>query len=55
MAVGRVWREVEGSLSTLPSERTDEPALPGTSAGDALDSAHPSDELAHRRKARATG
>ena len=55
IAVGRVWREVEGSLSTLPSERTDEPALPGSAAGDAVGSAHPSDELAHRRRTRATG
>jgi len=47
IAVGRVWREVEGSLAELPSERVDgtpsvEPALPG-------------DELAARRAARATG
>jgi len=47
IAVGRVWREVEGSLAELPSERVDgtastEPVLPG-------------DELAARRAARATG
>ena len=51
IAVGRVWREVEGSLAVLPSERTDEPALEAT--GD--DVPHPADELAHRRRARATG
>ena len=45
IAVGRVWREVEGSLAALPSERADsEPEL-----------AHPSDELARRRHTRATG
>ncbi len=42
IAVGRVWREVEGTLSSLPSERADaEPAAP--------------DELAARRAARRTG
>lgn len=43
IAVGRVWREVEGSLAHLPSER-----LP-----DAPDSAgFPGDELSHRRARR---
>ena len=47
IAVGRVWREVEGSLAELPGERNDdaEPA-----AGDSA-----LDELSARRKARATG
>ena len=46
IAVGRVWREVEGSLAELPGERAD-----GTEAeGDAA-----ADELAVRRKARKTG
>jgi DNA-binding transcriptional MerR regulator len=47
IAVGRVWREVEGSLAELPGERPDAiqedaevPALPG-------------DELANRRRKRA--
>ncbi len=44
IAVGRVWREVEGSLSDLPSERAD--GLTEPVAGD---------ELAARRKSRATG
>jgi len=49
IAVGRVWREVEGSLAHLPSERPHdedvaEPQAPG-----------PDDELAHRRRVRATG
>ena len=43
IAVGRVWREVEGELSELPSERAEEavamPAMPG-------------DELAARRMAK---
>jgi DNA-binding transcriptional MerR regulator len=46
IAVGRVWREVEGDLAELPSERA-EGAEPGTPA--------PGDELAARRAARATG
>jgi DNA-binding transcriptional MerR regulator len=46
IAVGRVWREVEGSLAELPGERAD-----GTEpAGDAAP-----DELSVRRKARNTG
>jgi DNA-binding transcriptional MerR regulator len=41
IAIGGVWREIEGSLSELPSERA---------ARD--DEDHPGDELAARRKAR---
>jgi DNA-binding transcriptional MerR regulator len=44
IAVGRVWREVEGSLAQLPGER------PGEEPSE-----HPDDELASRRRARATG
>jgi hypothetical protein len=44
IAVGRVWREVEGSLVELPGER------PGQE-----DVEHPEDELASRRRTRATG
>ena len=44
IAVGRVWREVEGSLSELPSERTEEEA--------AVVTATPGDELGARRAAR---
>jgi DNA-binding transcriptional MerR regulator len=47
IAVGRVWREVEGSLAELPSERVD-----GTSSAEPV---LPGDELAARRAARATG
>jgi DNA-binding transcriptional MerR regulator len=43
IAVGRVWREVEGTLAALPSERADG----GEPTAD--------DELAARRAARATG
>ena len=44
IAIGGVWREIEGSLAELPSERT---------AGSDTDDAR--DELAARRKARMTG
>ncbi|WGW13515.1 MerR family transcriptional regulator [Saxibacter everestensis] len=43
IAVGRVWREVEGSLSDLPSERVEE------------EQPHVNDELAKRREARKIG
>ena len=42
IAVGRVWREVEGELAELPSERTE----------DETQAAHPDDELRARRQAR---
>ena len=45
IAIGGVWREIEGSLAELPSERA---------ADDGADS-HAGDELAARRKARAAG
>jgi DNA-binding transcriptional MerR regulator len=44
IAVGRVWREVEGQLAQLPSERPEQ-------AGDE----QAGDELAARRRARRTG
>ena len=44
IAIGGVWREIEGSLADLPSERT---------VGEDTDDAN--DELAARRKARMTG
>jgi hypothetical protein len=43
IAVGKVWREVEGTLSSLPAERTSGVAT----ASD--------DELAARRRRRQTG
>jgi len=46
IAVGRVWREVEGSLAALPGERADGAEPEGDAA---------SDELSVRRKARKTG
>jgi DNA-binding transcriptional MerR regulator len=42
IAVGRVWREVEGVLASLPSELAQDQAPP----------AHPGDELTPRRQAR---
>jgi len=44
IAIGGVWREIEGSLTDLPSERA---------ARDDVE--HPDDELAVRRKARHVG
>jgi DNA-binding transcriptional MerR regulator len=55
IAVGRVWREVEGSLAELPSERADAFAegVEGASGGaGATAEPHPSDELAARRAGR---
>ncbi|HEX3003239.1 MAG TPA: MerR family transcriptional regulator [Angustibacter sp.] len=46
IAVGRVWREVEGELAQLPSERPDD-------VGAVTD--HPHDELSARRRNRAAG
>jgi DNA-binding transcriptional MerR regulator len=46
IAVGRVWREVEGTLAELPTERAEDEAAPELS-GD--------DELAQRRRARNAG
>ena len=45
IAVGRVWREVEGSLAELPGERAG-----GLEDDDPTD--HPDDELATRRRSR---
>ena len=42
ISVGRVWREVEGELALLPSERPEDEAP----------AAHPGDELRTRRQAR---
>jgi DNA-binding transcriptional MerR regulator len=50
IAVGRVWREVEGSLAELPSERPE----PEGAAAVPAQGRHPGDELAQRR-ARRTG
>lgn len=46
IAVGRVWREIEGTLSEMPTESLDEP--------DAV-AQHEGDELAARRRARSAG
>ncbi len=47
IAVGRVWREVEGDLAHLPTER-----LTGEQSGDV---ALGEDELSTRRRQRRTG
>jgi DNA-binding transcriptional MerR regulator len=47
IAVGRVWREVEGSLAQLPGERAGDADQPPDE--------HAGDELSARRKARKTG
>jgi DNA-binding transcriptional MerR regulator len=52
IALGGVWRELEGSLADLPGERSDE--IPTDPAGADV-APHPGDELAHRRRARKTG
>jgi hypothetical protein len=49
IAVGRVWREVEGSLAQLPSERSD------AAAGTAEAAGRGADELSRRRATRKTG
>ena len=61
IAVGRVWREVEGSLAELPSERPEgeqpEPAAgEHAEGGGGGEGAEPSgDELSMRRRTRRTG
>jgi DNA-binding transcriptional MerR regulator len=45
IAIGGVWREIEGTLADLPSERT----------GGSEESSNARDELAARRAARSTG
>ncbi|CAN5519966.1 MerR family transcriptional regulator [soil metagenome] len=46
IAIGGVWREIEGTLAALPSERADESDSPAATAND---------ELAARRSARKIG
>jgi len=53
IAVGRVWRDVEGTLAHLPGERTVEDTT--DELADLINEAHPSDELARRRSARNAG
>ncbi len=43
IALGGVWRDIEGTLASLPTERAEEPAQPSV------------DELSQRRRARAIG
>jgi DNA-binding transcriptional MerR regulator len=44
IALGVVWRDIEGTLSDLPAERAE-----------AVESEHSHDELSQRRRARTTG
>jgi hypothetical protein len=44
IALGGVWRDIEGTLSALPAERAE-----------AVESEHSHDELSQRRRARTTG
>jgi DNA-binding transcriptional MerR regulator len=57
IAVGRVWREVEGSLAELPGERpqSDTAEIEGAESGIDGEGTHPGDELSARRRARKTG
>jgi len=60
IAVGRVWREIEGTLASLPSESLLPDSLssdsqPGGPAQDAALTAHAGDELTSRRQARKIG
>lgn len=48
IAIGGVWREIEGSLAKLPAERTSTSEI-----SDIVDEALEGDELAARRRARA--
>jgi DNA-binding transcriptional MerR regulator len=56
LALGRVVREVQGSLSDLPGERlaAEQPSATGADAADGAPP-NPLDELARRRRARKTG
>ena len=54
IAVGRVWREVEGSLAVMPGERTGSDA-PSGSDDESLPHGAAADELSARRRARRTG
>ena len=54
IAVGRVWREVEGSLAALPGERAGDDASAGSGGPDGPQDAS-ADELSARRRARRAG
>lgn len=49
IALGRVWHDIEGSLATLPTERSEPIEAEAAEFGD------PADELAARRRARHAG
>ena len=52
IAIGGVWREIEGTLAELPSERA---VAEGAAEGDVAAQTTAGDELAARRAARHTG
>ena len=51
IAIGRVWQEIEGSLSQLPSDQSEF----AVSESDISDTANGIDELSMRRRARVSG
>lgn len=52
IAVGRVWREVEGSLAEFPRERSESPEAPAEAVQPQLDAFGAQDELAKMRARR---
>lgn len=52
IAVGRVWREVEGSLAEFPRERSEDPEAPAEAVQPQLEAFQGQDELAKMRARR---
>ncbi len=52
IAVGRVWREVEGSLAEFPRERSEDPEAPAEAVQPQLEAFEGQDELAKMRARR---
>jgi len=53
IAIGRVWQEIEGSLSQLPSDQSEYAVSDSDMSDSALSNGH--DELSMRRRARVAG
>jgi DNA-binding transcriptional MerR regulator len=53
IAIGRVWQEIEGSLSQLPSDQSEYAVSDSDMSDSALSNSH--DELSMRRRARVAG
>jgi hypothetical protein len=51
IALGRIWKEVDGTLAELPAERAEK----GESADGLADGTDASDELSRRRAMRTSG